>query len=315
MLRVRVFAEGRVISGGPELLETVGAKWVDVQQPDEATLGGLATRFGLHKLEIEDCMHLDQRPKLEEYPGHLFIVLQGFTCDADSSLTNVTMHELHFFLGPDWLITVHDRAHQAIELVHRHIDADQQGTLGRGVDFVAYLLADAQVDLAFPLMDQFTDAIDLLEDRIFEAPTPELMHHIFELKRSLVLVRKVMSPQRDVVGQLSRRGLPSINEKTTFYFRDVYDHLVRIYEQIDTNRDLLANAKDAWLSVVANRTNEITKQLTVLASLFLPLSFVVGFFGQNFDVLAAPGFFIAMLSLMVLVPLGMLAWFKHKGWW
>ena len=106
-----------------------------------------------------------------------------------------------------------------------------------------------------------------------------------------------------------------VNERTTIYFRDVYDHLVRIYEQIDTNRDLLGNAMDAWLSVVANRTNDITKQLTILASIFLPLSFVVGFFGQNFDVLGTPPFFYAMVSIMVLVPLGMIAWFKHKEWW
>ena len=314
MLRVRVFEDGKARSGGEELLEVNGPKWIDVQEPDEPTLVKLAERYGLHKLAIEDCMHLDQRPKLEEYPGHLFIVLQGFSC-ADAKLTDVIMHELHFFLGPDWVITVHEKAHLAIEAVHRRIDADPVGTLGRGVDFVAYLLADAQVDLAFPVMEAFTDALDTLEDEIFESPKRGMMQQIFELKRTLVLVRKVMSPQRDVVGLLARRGIPGVNERTTIYFRDVYDHLVRIYEQIDTNRDLLGNAMDAWLSVVANRTNDITKQLTILASIFLPLSFVVGFFGQNFDVLGTPPFFYVMLTIMAVVPLGMVAWFKHKDWW
>ncbi|MDP3235168.1 MAG: magnesium/cobalt transporter CorA [Myxococcales bacterium] len=314
MLRVRVFDGGQARSGGEELLDVAGPRWIDVLEPDEATMLRLGERFGLHKLAIEDCMHLDQRPKLEEYPGHLFIVLQGFTC-ADHTLTEVVMHEVHFFLGPDWLITVHASAHHAIELVHKRLDADAAQTLGRGVDFVAYLLADAQVDLIFPVMDAFTNALDDLEDQIFEAPSKKLMQRIFELKRTLVTVRKVMSPQRDVVGLLSRRGITGVSEKTTLYFRDVYDHLVRIYEQIDTNRDLLGNAMDAWLSVMANRTNDITKQLTILASIFLPLSFIAGFFGQNFDVLGKPPFFIAMLTLMVLVPLGMVAWFKKKEWW
>jgi magnesium transporter len=313
MLRVRVFEDGKVLQGGEELLERPGPKWLDVQEPDEALLNRLGERFGLHKLAIEDCLHLDQRPKLEEYAGHLFIVLQGFTCPA-KTITDVELHELHFFLGPGWLITVHDKAHDAVEQVHKRLDADPSA-IGRGVDFVAYLLADAQVDLLFPLMEQFADAIDHLEDEIFESPSKDLLQQIFALKRTLVLVRKVMSPQRDVVGLLSRHGLGPISERTTIYFRDVYDHLVRIYEQIDTNRDLLGNAMDAWLSVVANRTNDITKQLTILASIFLPMSFVAGFFGQNFDVLGGQPFFVVMLVSMVLIPLSMALWFRSKDWW
>lgn len=314
MLRVRLLSGDTIASGGEELLDTPGLKWLDVEAPDEATLNRLAERYGLHKLAIEDCLHLDQRPKLEEYPGHLFVVLQGFT-KHDEALTDVTMHELHFFLGPDWLITVHERPHDALAQVHRRLDVDPRGSLGRGIDFVAYLIADAQVDLAFPLLEAFADALDELEDRIFEHPTREIMQRIFALKRTLLFVRRVLSPQRDVVGQLARGGLPGVNERTTLYFRDVYDHLVRIYEQIDSNRELLGNAKDAWLSAVANRTNDITKQLTILASVFLPLSFIVGFFGQNFEVLGARPFFFAMLTLLGVVPAGMVLWFRRKGWW
>ncbi|MDX2013912.1 MAG: magnesium/cobalt transporter CorA [Myxococcaceae bacterium] len=313
MMRIRGLHEGRTFDGGEELLDQPGARWIDVQQPDEATLTRLAERFGLHRLAIEDCLHLDQRPKLEEYPGHLFIVLQAFSC-SDKSLTDVTLHELHFFLGADWLITVHEQSHRAIEAVHRRLDADVGQTLGRGVDFVAYLLADAQVDLGFPLMDHFTEALDELEDSIFAQRLSAPMERIFDLKRQLVLVRKVLSPQRDVLTMLARRGLPGVSERTTVYFRDVSDHLVRILEQVDTNRELVANAREALLSVVANRTNEITKQLTVLASIFLPLSFIAGFFGQNFDVLGERPFFALMLCSMVLVPTFMVAWFQRKGW-
>jgi magnesium transporter len=313
MMRVRGVHDGQAFDGGEELLGREGLKWIDVQEPDEPTLTRLGERFGLHRLAIEDCLHLDQRPKLEEYPGHLFIVLQAFSC-TDKSLTDVTLHELHFFLGPDWLITVHEKSHRAIDSVHKRLDADLTQTLARGVDFVAYLLADAQVDLGFPLMDHFTDALDELEDSIFEQRVHKPMERIFELKRHLVLVRKVLSPQRDVLSMLSRRGLPGIAERTTLYFRDVLDHLMRILEQVDANRELVANVREAWLSIVANRTNEITKQLTVLAAIFLPLSFIAGFFGQNFDVLGGKPFFVLMLCSMVLVPVGMVAWFHRKGW-
>ncbi|MCC6336380.1 MAG: magnesium/cobalt transporter CorA [Myxococcales bacterium] len=314
MLRVRKFHEGRLDEGDEALLAAPGLTWIDVVKPDEAVLGRLAERYGLHKLALEDCLHLDQRPKLEEYPGHQFLVLQGFTC-ASESLSDVTMHELHFFLGPDWLITVHEQAHAAIAEVDKRLKADPTGTLGRGVDFVAYLLADALVDWNFPLLDRVNDAIDDLEERVFLAgPAQVLMQEALELKRTLVLVRRVLSPQRDVVGLLARHGIAHVQERTTLYFRDVYDHLVRIYEQLEAARDLIGGVVDAYLSVVANRTADVSKQLTIFATLFLPLSFVVGFFGQNFEVLSGTWFFWLMLGLMVALPSSMFWWFHRKGW-
>jgi magnesium transporter len=141
-----------------------------------------------------------------------------------------------------------------------------------------------------------------------------MLQETFELKRALVLVRRVLSPQRDIVGLLSRRGVPQVQEKTALYFRDVYDHLVRIYEQLEAARDLVGNVVEAYLSQVANRTNEVTKQLTIFASIFLPLSFIVGFFGQNFDILSNQYDFAFMLGAIVLIPIVMVAWFRHKEW-
>jgi magnesium transporter len=314
MMRVRVYDNGAMRDGNETLLDAPGLKWVDVEQADLPTLNLLAERFGLHRLAIEDCLHLDQRPKLEEYPGHQFIVLQGFSSE-DEQLADLQLHELHLFLGPDWVISVHDKAHAAIADVHKRLDADPTNTLGRGVDFVSYMLADALVDANFPLLDRFNDAVEALEERIFtERPSKQLMQRAFDLKRSLVLVRRVLSPQRDVVGLLARRGITHVGEKTTLYFRDVYDHLVRIYEQIEAARDLVGNAVDAYLSVVANRTSDISKQLTLFASIFMPLSFIVGFFGQNFPPVASDWLFPVMLTLMVLVPAVTLWWFKRKDW-
>ncbi len=313
MLRVCVLDGDQLKTGGAELLAVAGPMWVDLEPPSAETLAGLKTRFGLHSLEIEDCLHLDQRPKIEEYPGHQFIVLQGFTAKGND-LREVIMHELHLFVGQGWVLSVHDQPHQDLEALIARIQADPKGTLGKGSDFVAYLLTDALVDRNFPLLDAFNDALEDIEERVFNNPSPDLMQEVFGLKRTLAHVRRVLSPQRDVVGLLARRGMAYVNESTSLYFRDVYDHLVRIYEQIDAARDLLGNAMEAHLSVIANRTNEVTKQLTIFASIFMPLSFVVGFFGQNFAQVQTPLMLGVMTVLVPLIPVAMIIWFRVRKW-
>ncbi|MHB8872338.1 MAG: magnesium transporter CorA family protein [Myxococcaceae bacterium] len=314
MLNVTLLAEdGQVLRGGDELLDRQGLKWIELQHPTEETLAPLAVRFGLHKLAVEDCLHLDQRPKLEEYPGHQFIVLQAFAGGA-KDVTELTLHEMHFFLGPDWVISVHEFSIAISDAVRQRIVKDPAGTLGRGVDFVVYLLADALIDQTFPLLDAFNDELEDLELKIFDKPDQHQLLRTFELKRMLVQLRRVLSPQRDVIGLLARRGIPNVSERTTLYFRDVYDHLVRMYEQIDAARDMLGNAIDGYLSVVANKTNEVSKQLTIFASIFLPLSFVVGFFGQNFDGIAQGAFLWPMLATCLVLPVAMIAWFRYRDW-
>jgi magnesium transporter len=312
MIQVCLLKEGKVLSGGEELLEHAGPKWIDVQHQTEEELRRLQERFGLHRLAIEDCLHLDQRPKLEEYPNHQFLVLQGFTASDD--VCQLTLHEQHFFLGPDWLISVHELPFSGLEAVRQRVLVDPEATLARGVDFLLYLLADALVDHNFPILDAFNDELEDLEAIIFEQPAPEHLQRIFALKRMLVSFRRVLSPQRDVMGILSRRGVPNVQERTALYFRDVYDHLVRLYEQIDAGRDLVGNVMDGYLSMVANKTNDITKQLTIFATIFLPLSFITGFFGQNFEVLSQRGFFWLMLVMVGAFPVGLVFWFRSRKW-
>jgi magnesium transporter len=303
----------RLRSGGEELLGEPGNLWVDLTDPDAESLAALAQRFGLHRLEVEDCLHLDQRPKLEEYPGHLFIVVHGFEQQGEA-FDDLALHEVHMFLGKDFLLTVHSGPCPQLREARARVEKDAGPTLGRGTDFVAYLVADALVDSQFPLLDRFNDELEDLETRIFESPEKSQMQRIFEIKRGLVLLRRVLSPQRDVVALLARTGIPYVQERSTLYFRDVYDHLVRLYEQIDAGRDLVGNAFEGYLSMVANRTGEVTKQLTIFATLFLPLSFITGFFGQNFDVLSRRELFFTMLALMVAVPSVLFVWFRRQNW-
>jgi magnesium transporter len=313
MLQVLLLNESKLLAGGEELLDQPGPKWIDVLQPTEEEMMRLGERYGLHRLAIEDSLHVDQRPKLEEYPNHQFLVLQGFTAQPND-VCDLTLHEHHFFLGPDWLISVHELPFEGLESVRQRVRDDPRATLARGVDFLLYLLADALVDRNFPVLDRFNDELEDLEWAIFENSKPEQLQRIFAMKRALVALRRVLSPQRDVLGILSRRGIPNVQERTALYFRDVYDHLVRLYEQIDSGRDLLGNVMDGYLSMLANRTNDITKQLTIFATIFLPLSFITGFFGQNFDVLGHKGFFWLMLVSVFGLPLGLVFWFRNKKW-
>jgi len=313
MIQVCLVKDGQLLTGGEELLGEEGRKWIDVLHPTEEVLARLAAQFGLHKLAVEDCLHLDQRPKLEEYPNHQFVVLQGFTVTG-KDICELTLHEHHFFLAKDWLISVHELPFAGHDTVMRRVKEDPHATLIRGTDFVFYMLADALVDAQFPILDTFSDELEDLEAAIFDKPEKSHLQRIFAMKRMLVTFRRVLSPQRDVVGLLSRRGISHVHEKTTLYFRDVYDHLVRLYEQIDAGRDIIGNVIDGYLSMVANKTNDISKQLTIFATIFLPLSCIVGFFGQNFDRLYTNGAWYLMWASILGLPVGMVFWFKHKEW-
>jgi magnesium transporter len=294
-------------------------RWIDLHSQDAPQLELLRERFDFHPLAIEDCAHLDQRPKIEEYRDHLFLVTQGFACAGDK-VQELELQELHSFLGERYLVTVHTGNIAALEKTWRRVAGDPR-PIERGVDFVYYLVADGIVDDNFPILDTIADELEELEDSVLSSPKREDLSRIFELKHHLVAMRKVLSPQRDVLGLLAKRGDSRVTERTSLYLRDVYDHLVRINESIEANRDLLGNALDAYLSAVGQRTNEIMKALTLMSAVFLPLAFVVGFFGQNFDDLLwiegwthSDALMWIMISICLATPLIMFAWFKAKRW-
>lgn len=302
-------------------------RWIDLRG-DDTGLERLRSEFAFHPLAIEDCRVFDQRPKLEEYRDHLFLVTQSFALLPEVLVPGATplehagleLHELHAFLGKNYLVTVHAGDIPSLEQVWTRV-LENPTLLERGVDFVYYLIASRLVDANFPLLDHITDELEAIEDRVLSSPAQKDLARIFELKRRLVLMRKVLSPQRDTMVMLARRGDPRVSERSSHYFRDVHDALVRLNESIEANRDLLSNALDAYLSAVSNRTNEIMKSLTLLSAVFLPLAFVVGFFGQNFeDLLGVPhwtqhnGLMVLMLALCLATPVGMLIWFKSRRW-
>ncbi len=294
-------------------------RWIDLCSQDEPQLELLRQRFDFHPLAIEDCAHKDQRPKLEEYRDHTFLVTQGFACQG-GKVDDLELHELHTFLSERYMVTVHLGNIPALDKAWRRTSNDARA-MERGIDFVYYLIADGIVDDNFPIIDYIADELEGIEDAVLSRPHRKDLQRIFELKHHLVAMRKVLSPQRDVLGLLVKRGDARISDRTALYLRDVYDHLVRMNESIEANCDLLSNALDAYLSAVGQRTNEIMKALTIMSAVFLPLAFVVGFFGQNFDNLPglrdwvhSDGLMYVMITICIGTPVGMLAWFKRKGW-
>lgn len=288
-------------------------RWIDLQRQEETELAVLQERFGFHPLAIEDCAHFNQRPKLEEYGDHLFLVTQA--CGPLDAHGEPELQELHAFLGQGYLVTVHDAPLPALDAVWKRVAGDPV-LVRRGLDFVYYLVVDHVIDTQFPIVDGISDGVDKVEESAFEQPEPEDLERIFHLKNALGIMRKVLVPQRDVFAVLARRDDPRVSSRTALYFRDVYDHVVRLIEAIETSRELLANARDAYLSVVSNRTNEVMKRLTVLSAIFLPLTFVTGFFGQNFEHLPfdSDALMYVMIAACLALPTGMLWWFRRSRW-
>jgi magnesium transporter len=289
-------------------------RWIDLEAQDTIQLELLAERFKVHPLTIEDCSRFDQRPKLEAYDGYLFLVTHGFHWSSKTA-DEIESLELHTFLGERYLVTVHAKPIAPLDIVWKRVAGDGN-LMRRGADFVSYLICDAIVDTFFPLLDEIASEIENIEDAVIKRHGQAQLAAIFRLKRILITLRKVISPQRDVFALIAKRGEQQIGERTAIYFRDVYDHLLRIYESVEGARDLLGNALDAYLWSASQRTNEIMKGLTLLSAIFLPLTFITGFFGQNFEGLPFGSNTIMVLMLLscILVPAGMLYFFMRSKW-
>lgn len=288
-------------------------RWVDLQKQCDASLSLLRERFNFHPLAIEDCSHFDQRPKLEEFGDHLFIVNHAIEPVTIES-TDLVIHELHAFMGSNYLVTVHEEPIPSIDEVWKRVSADVT-IAKKGVDFLYYLVADSMVDADFPILDEIAEELEELEERILAGVHAAELGSLFRLKRLLVSMRKTLSPQRDVFALLAKHAGPA-GSNASFYFRDIYDHLVRLNESVESNRDLLGNALDAHLTIASNRTNDIMKRLTILSSIFMPLTFVTGFFGQNFDDLPihSTTAYYAMLAACFITPAVMFYSMKYSRW-
>jgi magnesium transporter len=287
--------------------------WLDLDRPDEQDFQVLRDVFRFHPLAIEDSEHFGQRAKIDDYDDFSFLVLYGASPDEDRLV------EVHCFYSERYLVTVHrDDAPAFAEVRERF------SKRGRPVDQPARLLyeiVEALVDSFFPVLADFDDRIDELEAQTFANATDAQLQEIFRMKRLLVGLRKAVTPQRDMFARLVGGivSLPGMTADDERYFRDVYDHLIRIADLIDTYRDLLTSSMDVYLSTVSNRLNVVMKALTVIATVFLPLAWLTGFFGQNFGFMVRHiGSWQAFLGLgvgtEVAVLVTFLVYFRRQGW-
>jgi len=281
--------------------------WFDVADPASSELDELAQRFGLHELQIEDCRHRPQRPKTEEHDHYIFAVLKHIH-DA----TELEFDDIDLFLGSDCLISVRNADAVVIENVKVRAAEEKTDRLDR----LFYMIVDQIVDGYQPVLDKLADEISEIEDVVLEQPDPETLARIFALKRKLIEFRRVAAGMREVVNALIRKEKGLLGDDLDPYFRDVYDHIIRTVDMIESYRDLLSGALDIYLSAVANRTNEVMKVLTIWGTVALPLVIITGFFGMNLKLPWAndPHGTDYAVALMAVSTISILIYFKIKHW-
>ncbi|HSS33388.1 MAG TPA: magnesium/cobalt transporter CorA [Solirubrobacterales bacterium] len=296
------------------LLERDEYFWLDLTDPSEAEVQAVGEIFSFHPLALEDMRKRGQRPKLDDFGDYMFLVYYGVS-EGDGS--EIELEEVHAFLSGGYIVTSHAHPFPVLKEARERLSAQTP----RSEQFVVYRVIDGLTDTFFPVLERLDERMEQLDTEIFDRTEPGQLEEITALRRKLVELRRVVTPQRDLLA----RGIddileiPGLEADSRNYFRDVYDHAIRISDQIDSYRDLLAGSRDAYLSVVSNRLNQITKQLTVVATVFLPLSFVVGFFGQNFrwlvvNIDSATSFWVLGVGSLVLSVVVLLAWFRRASY-
>jgi magnesium transporter len=324
VLAAQVFHPDRVEALSPDGLAAARRRsdslvWVDLVDPSDQQLHQVAAEFDLHPLAVEDARKRGQRPKIEQYPGHALIVAYGWSGDA-SDLT-----EVFFFVGPRWLVTVRapNRAGQVFELDHSRTryEGTRQGACAVG--FLLYTLVDDMVDGYFSALEAVDVDLEDLEAKIWDgngggsSDEVPFQQQLLRLRHELVELRRRVVPMRDVVLAVLRREVTAVDEPDLVWFQDVLDHLLRIVDHIDNERELLGNAVDAHLATVANRTNDIMKKMTSWGAILIGANIITGIYGMNFVELPGAservGFFIAIGSMLVLTGV-LFAYFRRKDW-
>jgi len=289
--------------------------WMDIEAPGPHDYEILSKAFRFHPLTIEDVKKGNQRPKLEEYTGYSFMVLFEAVLKKQGGLD---FEEYFLFLADDYLVTIHKDPQPYLTELRRRIETQPDTAKGQPA-FLTYLVVDKIVDANFPVLDELDNTIDELEDTIIDKADPEQLRTIYTLKHDITRLRQLLGAQRDLFQRLISSSLGPDDREMGLYYRDVYDHIIRQYETVDSLRDLLTGAMDVYLSTVSNRLNVTMKTLTVIASLFLPLTFLTGFYGMNFayltQVLEPPyvSFWIGVATMLVATAI-QFWFFRRRGW-
>jgi magnesium transporter len=297
-----------------------GLLWVDFSGESASSSLPILQGFDFHPLAIDDALQETHVPKLDDWGNYLYIVLNYMNIAENGEYWETEVDELDIFLGQNYIVTHHDNPVKAIDESWDACDRDQRNIQG-GPDHLLYKIADYLVTEYMPAVEKIDAAIDEIEDQVFDRPSPRTLERLFALKRILLAMRRIILPQREVLNKLARDDYQVIDPKDRIFFRDIYDHLVRLHDLNESLRDLVGGALDTYLSVINNRMNDIMKTLTIITTLFMPITFITGFFGMNFfePVAHLVGWtsrqmFTVILGIMLVFPFGMFLWMRRRTW-
>ncbi|MEK6709172.1 MAG: magnesium/cobalt transporter CorA [Nitrospinota bacterium] len=303
-------AEWRALKDSPAMT------WIRVEGIHETeVLRQLGEAFGIHALVLEDILHTEQRPKVEDYDDYLYVVLKVLLYDGEAK--RISVEQLSIVLGKNFVITFEEKDRGLFEPILKRIREAKGRFRSRGVDYLFHTLVDVVVDHYFVILERLGEDVEELEEDVIEDPTPQVMHRIFDARVNMLILRRALYPLRDLTNLLVREDYALIGEEVEVYFRDVYDHAVQLIETVEVSRDMVQNMADLYISVVNNRLNEVIKMLTLIATIFIPLTFISSVYGMNFKYmpeLEHPWGYFAIWGVMIGLGVSMLGYFKRRGW-
>ncbi|MBK7140457.1 MAG: magnesium/cobalt transporter CorA [bacterium] len=297
-------------------LDKTGVTWIDVNGiHDPKLVEQIGKHFGLHPLVLEDIVTSGQRPKLEDYENYLFLTIKRLTCVSPTG--SITTEELSIIAGRNFVLTFQETPDDSFAAVKDRLRRGTDRFLKSGTDYLVYALIDMIVDNYFGVLEAIGEQFEEIQTQVLSSPTPTTLRTVYRLKNDLIMMRRSVWPLRDVISSLQRHESPLMTHTTELYLRDVQDHTIQIMDTVETLRDMLAGTLDIYVSSVSNRLNQVMKVLTVIATIFIPLTFVVGIYGMNFDYMPELrwrfGYPLIMGSMALLV-IGMLWWFRRNKW-
>ena len=317
---------GATVDACVALKGTPPITWIHVEGLDVDVVKRLGEGFGLHPLTQEDILNTDQRPKIEDFGSYLFIVIRMFTPTTEGSSPNggdSVFEQVSFVVGERWVISFTERERPIFDAVRERLKLGTGKVRKTGADYLTYSLIDTVVDNYFVTLEATGEAVESLEEQLIQNPGPEALQSIYRLKHSLIYLRKSVWPLREVVSAMTRSESPLIDASTKLYLRDIYDHTIQVIDIIETYRDMVSGMLDMYLSSISNRMNEVMKVLTIIATIFIPLTFIAGVYGMNFNTevspwnmpeLNRPWGYPMVILLMASCALAMLLFFKRKKW-
>ena len=293
-----------------------GVTWIDIQGlGDEATLRQVSQIFGIHRLTIADIVNVPQRPKVEEHEGYLLVLT--VMASTDPQKMKVQLEQIGIVLGDGYVVTFQHEYGDVFDPIRKRIDEGKGPIRKQGSDYLAYALLDAVVDGYYPVLEEIGEELEDLENEVVGHPSKAILKRIYRTKREMLSLRRAVWPQRDALNSLARDDNDFIKKNVRVYFRDTYEHLAQVIDIIETYRELTGGFMDIYLSSISNRMNEVMQVLTLIATIFIPLSFIAGVYGMNFEYMpelkmrwAYPIFWLAILAIII----GMVTFFVKKGW-